>query len=72
MRDDHPGRFNYFGPVGPQPLLRAFESREKRRREAHDDSNSAEDVIGEVGLALVVVLGIVLAINVALVALHIS
>jgi hypothetical protein len=36
------------------------------------NSNSTEEVFGEVGLVLVIVLGIVLAINMVLVALHIS
>ena len=35
-------------------------------------SNSPEEVFGEVGLVLVVILGIALAINMLLIALHIS
>ena len=42
-------------------------------REQHDlDANSAEEVISEIGLVLVVMLGIVLAVNSALIALHIG
>jgi hypothetical protein len=41
-------------------------------QQQHDlNANSAEEVISEIGLVLVVMLGIVLAINAALVALHI-
>ncbi len=36
------------------------------------DQNSPEEVFGEIGLVLIVVLGIVLAINVVLVSLHIA
>jgi hypothetical protein len=36
------------------------------------DANSADEVISEIGLVLVVMLGAVLAINMALVALHIG
>ena len=36
------------------------------------DPNSPEEVFGELGLVLVVILGIVLAINTVLVALHIN
>jgi hypothetical protein len=36
------------------------------------DSNSPEEIFGEIGLVLVVVLGVVLAINMVLVALHIT
>jgi hypothetical protein len=71
MRDDHPGRFSHFGPVGLQPIFRRYNQGEFRGG-GSADPNSAEEVIGEVGLALVVVLGIVLAINMALVALHIT
>lgn len=42
-------------------------------REQHGlDANSAEEVISEIGLVLIVMLGIVLAINVALTAMHIG
>lgn len=34
--------------------------------------NSADDVLGEIGLVLVVVLGIMVAINMVLIALHIG
>jgi len=37
-----------------------------------DDANSAEEVISEMGLALVIMLGVVLAINMVLVAIHIG
>ena len=40
--------------------------------EEFDRTNSADEVIGEVGLVLVVMLGIVVAINMALTALHIG
>lgn len=40
-------------------------------RDASANPNSPDQVIGEVGLVLVVVLGIVLAINLVLVAFHI-
>ena len=36
------------------------------------NANSADEVIGEMGLVLVVILGIVVAINLALTSLHIS
>ena len=36
------------------------------------NANSADEVIGEIGLVLIVILGIVVAINVALTALHIA
>jgi len=36
------------------------------------DFNAPDDVLGEVGLVLVVILGVVLAINAALIALHIT
>jgi hypothetical protein len=36
------------------------------------NSNSPEEIFGEVGLMLVVILGIVLAVNMLLIALHIS
>lgn len=39
---------------------------------AHSSSNSPEEVFGEIGLVLVIVLGVVLAINMVLVALHVS
>ena len=38
----------------------------------HTNSNSPEEVFGEIGLVLVIVLGIVLAINMVLVGLHIA
>jgi hypothetical protein len=53
-------------------------NRETRRYEDHGqeqydlDANSAEEVISEIGLVLVVMLGIVVAINMALTALHIG
>lgn len=36
------------------------------------NSNSPEEIFGEVGLVLVVILGIVLAVNMLLIALHVS
>ena len=39
---------------------------------ASRSANSADEVLGEVGLILVVVLGLVLAINMVLVGLHIG
>jgi hypothetical protein len=39
---------------------------------ADQNANSFEEVIGEIGLVLVVILGIVVAVNMVLVALHIS
>ena len=36
------------------------------------NANSPEDVLGEVGLVLVIVLGIVVAINMILIALHVA
>jgi hypothetical protein len=44
----------------------------KRGRLETAGHNSAEDVFGEIGLFLVVILGIVVAINFALIALHIA
>jgi hypothetical protein len=57
--DDPRGRYN--AEVG---------SRNRRYEPAN--SNSPEEIFGEVGLVLVIVLGIVLAINTLLIALHIS
>lgn len=46
---------------------------EDHDREQHDlEANSAEDVISEIGLVLVIMLGVVLAINMALTAMHIG
>jgi hypothetical protein len=44
----------------------------KSRQAGIANPNSADEVFGEVGLVLVVVLGVVLAINTVLVALHIG
>ena len=44
----------------------------KHEFEPGTEANSAEEVIGEIGLVLVVILGIVVAINMVLVALHIG
>jgi len=39
---------------------------------AERNANSADEVIGEIGLLLVVILGIVVALNLVLTSLHIS
>jgi hypothetical protein len=49
---------------------RDFES--PNRNSGLADSNSPDEVFGEVGLILVVLLGVILAINMALTALHIA
>lgn len=40
--------------------------------QAAEETNSADEVVGEIGLVLIVILGIVVAINVVLTSLHIS
>ena len=72
MWSHHSGWFG-FDP-NREPI---FPRRSERTSQEHEsilgtESNAPDDVLGEVGLVLVVVLGIVLAINAALVALHIS
>lgn len=37
-----------------------------------DEKNSVDEVLGEIGLVLIVILGIVVAINVVLTSLHVS
>lgn len=69
----HSGGFG-FGP-GEEPSSRrqsdrGLNERERESRAAH--SNSPDDVLGEVGLTLVIILGVVLAINAALVVFHIA
>jgi hypothetical protein len=44
----------------------------ERFASAAGQENSVEEVIGEIGLVLVVILGIVVAINLVLVSLHLS
>jgi len=44
----------------------------ERFTSAAGQENSVEEVIGEIGLVLVVILGIVVAINLVLVSLHLS
>jgi hypothetical protein len=39
---------------------------------AEKNANSSDEVIGEIGLVLIVILGIVVVVNIVLVALHIS
>jgi hypothetical protein len=56
-----------------EPDLFGFPASKDHFEHGSDDkANSAEEVIGEIGLVLGVILGIVISINMVLVALHIS
>ena len=68
MWNHHSGWFGFDHDREP-----SFPPRSERERQIHAaNSNSPDEVLGEVGLVLVIILGIVLAINAALVALHIT
>lgn len=73
MWSHHSGWFG-FDP-DREPLLSRRRERAAEERESMLDTvdfNAPDDVLGEVGLVLVVILGVVLAINAALIALHIT
>jgi hypothetical protein len=73
MWNQDSGRFGFDPSEEPAISERSgSETRERARRLAAASSNSPDDVLGEVGLVLVVILGIVLVINAALVALHVA
>jgi len=57
---------------GEVPPRYGRDARSDHSDSAPASSNSPEEVFGEIGLVLVIVLGVVLAINMVLVALHIS
>jgi hypothetical protein len=54
------------------PFSYSREAQSRNLQSEPANSNSSNEVLGEVGLVLVIVLGIVLAINLTLVALHMS
>jgi hypothetical protein len=60
---------------GPDNSLRDKSSRARRQDTVDadfDSANAPEEVFGEIGLVLVIVLGIVVALNMILVGLHIG
>jgi hypothetical protein len=73
MWNQYPGESG-FGSDGEPSIPRRSERglKEREWQTPAARSNSPDDVLGEVGLVLVIILGIVLAINAALVALHIA
>jgi hypothetical protein len=73
MRSDHSSGFDRDSEC--DAVLNSNADHEHKRGEwdlVAVNSNSANEVFGELGLILVVVLGVVLAINMMLVALHVS
>lgn len=70
MRNHHSGGFG-FGS-GEFPPRRETELNKPKPQSDAAGTNSPEQVLWEVGLVLVVALGVALAANLALVALHIS
>lgn len=73
MWNYHSGWFGFDPDREPSSPCRSKHSdKEHGRRIPAAISNSPDDVFGEVGLVLVVILGVMLAINAALAALHIA
>ncbi len=73
MWNQHSGGFGFGSDGEPSFPRRSERGLKERERQIHAaNSNSPDDVLGEVSLVLVVILGIVLAINAALVALHVT
>jgi hypothetical protein len=72
----HSNRSSRFDSDSERDAVLSSDSSDEYKRGEWDlvaaNSNAADEVFGELGLILVVVLGVVLAINVMLVALHIG
>ena len=64
--------FEYDERKWAQPAGSDDESRVSSHEDLPHTANSVDEVLGEIGLVLVIVLGIVMAINLALTGLHVT